>query len=387
MMEFNHTSVLLRETVDSVVTNPKGIYVDCTLGGAGHAHAVGEMLDPEGMIIGLDQDEDALSVARQRLSDLNCQVLTIPTNFSNLKEALQNAGIYEVDGFIFDLGVSSYQLDTPERGFSYMNDGPLDMRMDKDAPLTAEEIVNEYDAEQLLQIIRDYGEERWAKRIVEFIVNARQENRITTTGELVRIIKQAIPAKARQDGPHPAKRTFQAIRIEVNRELAILHDSFVDAVSMLKPKGKIGVITFHSLEDRITKQTFKELSTACICPPELPMCVCNHKAVVKAKNKAIEPSAGEIEVNPRARSAKLRVAIKLSNWKGLVFMLARKAVVGQVKGNVLVTTQGRKRSANVALDLSPMMWQVVYGIAALVAFLLIMMVMNAYSTKLGYEVV
>ena len=174
-MEFNHTSVLLRETVDSVVTNPKGIYVDCTLGGAGHAHAVGEMLDPEGMIIGLDQDEDALSVARQRLSDLNCQVLTIPTNFSNLKEALQNAGIYEVDGFIFDLGVSSYQLDTPERGFSYMNDGPLDMRMDKDAPLTAEEIVNEYDAEQLLQIIRDYGEERWAKRIVEFIVNARQE--------------------------------------------------------------------------------------------------------------------------------------------------------------------------------------------------------------------
>ena len=268
-----------------------------------------------------------------------------------------------------------------------MNDGPLDMRMNKEAPLTADEVVNEYDAEALLQIIRDYGEERWAKRIVEFIVNARQEKRITTTGELVRIIKQAIPAKARQDGPHPAKRTFQAIRIEVNRELAILHDSFVDAVSMLKPKGKIGVITFHSLEDRITKQTFKELSTACICPPELPMCVCNHKAVVKAKNKAIEPSTGEIEVNPRARSAKLRVAVKLQNWKGLVFMLARKAVVGQVKGNVLVTTQGRKRSANVALDLSPMMWQVLYGIAALVAFLLIMMVMNAYSTKLGYEVV
>ena len=311
MMEFNHTSVLLRETVDSVVTNPKGIYVDCTLGGAGHAHAVGEMLDPEGMIIGLDQDEDALSVARQRLSDLKCQVLTIPTNFSNLKEALRNAGIYEVDGFIFDLGVSSYQLDTPERGFSYMNDGPLDMRMDKDAPLTAEEIINEYDSEQLLQIIRDYGEERWAKRIVEFIVEARQEKRITTTGELVRIIKNGIPAKPRQDGPHPAKRTFQAIRIEVNRELAILHDSFVDAVSMLKPKGKIGVITFHSLEDRITKQTFKELSIACICPPQLPMCVCNHKAVAKAKNKAIEPSIGEIEVNPRARSAKLRVAVKL----------------------------------------------------------------------------
>ena len=186
------------------------------------------------------------------------------------------------------------------------------MRMDKDAPLTAEEIVNEYDAEQLLQIIRDYGGRTMGlSGLLNSSLMHVKKKRITTTGELVRIIKQAIPAKARQDGPHPAKRTFQAIRIEVNRELAILHDSFVDAVSMLKPKGKIGVITFHSLEDRITKQTFKELSTACICPPELPMCVCNHKAVVKAKNKAIEPSAGEIEVNPRARSAKLRVAVKL----------------------------------------------------------------------------
>ena len=310
-MEFNHVSVLLNETVDSVVINPDGIYVDCTLGGAGHAHAVGERLSSKGMIIGLDQDEDALAVARQRLSDLSCQVMTIPTNFSNLKSALEERGIYTVDGFIFDLGVSSYQLDTPERGFSYMNDGPLDMRMNKEAPITAEIVVNEYAPDTLLQIIRDYGEERWAKRIVEFIVTARNEKRITTTGELVSIIKKAIPAKARQDGPHPAKRTFQAIRIEVNRELAILHDSFVDAVSMLKPKGRIGVITFHSLEDRITKQTFKELSTACICPPELPVCVCHHKAVLKAKNKAIEPSAGEVEMNPRSRSAKLRVGIKL----------------------------------------------------------------------------
>ena len=310
-MEFNHVSVLLNETVDSVVINPDGIYVDCTLGGAGHAHAVGERLSSKGMIIGLDQDEDALAVARQRLSDLSCQVMTIPTNFSNLKSALEERGIYTVDGFIFDLGVSSYQLDTPERGFSYMNDGPLDMRMNKEAPITAEIVVNEYEPDTLLQIIRDYGEERWAKRIVEFIVTARNEKRITTTGELVSIIKKAIPAKARQDGPHPAKRTFQAIRIEVNRELAILHDSFVDAVSMLKPKGRIGVITFHSLEDRITKQTFKELSTSCICPPELPVCVCHHKAIIKAKNKAIEPSAGEIELNPRSRSAKLRVGIKL----------------------------------------------------------------------------
>lgn len=310
-MEFNHVSVLLNETVDSVVVNPDGIYVDCTLGGAGHAHAVGERLSSKGMIIGLDQDEDALAVARQRLSDLSCQVMTIPTNFSNLKSALEEHDIYTVDGFIFDLGVSSYQLDTPERGFSYMNDGPLDMRMNKEAPITAEIVVNEYEPDTLLQIIRDYGEERWAKRIVEFIVTARNEKRINTTGELVSIIKKAIPAKARQDGPHPAKRTFQAIRIEVNRELAILHDSFVDAVSMLKPKGRIGVITFHSLEDRITKQTFKELSTSCICPPELPVCVCHHKAIIKAKNKAIEPSAGEIELNPRSRSAKLRVGIKL----------------------------------------------------------------------------
>lgn len=220
-MEFNHVSVLLNETVESVVTNPDGIYVDCTLGGAGHAHAVGERLSPQGMIVGLDQDEDALGVARQRLSDLSCQVMTIPTNFSNLKHALQEQGIYEVDGFIFDLGVSSYQLDTPERGFSYMNDGPLDMRMDKEAEINAEIVVNEYEPDELLKIIRDYGEERWAKRIVEFIVAARNEKRITTTGELVSIIKKAIPAKARQDGPHPAKRTFQAIRIEVNRELAI----------------------------------------------------------------------------------------------------------------------------------------------------------------------
>ena len=311
-MEFNHTSVLLRETVDSVVTNPKGIYVDCTLGGAGHAHAVGEMLDPEGMIIGLDQDEDALSVARQRLSDLKCQVLTIPTNFSNLKEALQNEGIYEVDGFIFDLGVSSYQLDTPERGFSYMNDGPLDMRMNKEAPLTADEVVNEYDAEALLQIIRDYGEERWAKRIVEFIVNARQEKRITTTGELVRIIKQAIPAKARQDGPHPAKRTFQAIRIEVNDELGQLEKAIDAFCDVLAPGGRLCVITFHSLEDRIVKEIIARRVHPCTCPKEFPVCVCGKKPDISKKSgKPILPTPEEIERNPRARSAKLRICEKL----------------------------------------------------------------------------
>ena len=312
-MEFNHTSVLLRETVDSVVTNPKGIYVDCTLGGAGHAHAVGEMLDPEGMIIGLDQDEDALSVARQRLSDLKCQVLTIPTNFSNLKEALQNAGIYEVDGFIYDLGVSSYQLDTPERGFSYMNDGPLDMRMDKDAPLTAEEIVNEYDSEQLLQIIRDYGEERWSKRIAEFIVKEREIKPVATTGELVDIICKAVPKAVRQAaGGHPAKRIFQAVRIEVNDELGILENAFRTAVKHLKPGGRIAIITFHSLEDRIAKQTLKQLARGCICPPELPVCVCHHEPEIKILGKPIKASIEELDNNSRSRSAKLRIAEKLA---------------------------------------------------------------------------
>ncbi len=310
-MEFHHVSVLLNETVESVVTNPDGIYVDCTLGGAGHAHAMGSKLTSQGMLIGLDQDEVALKTATARLSDLACRVMTIPSNFRYLKQALLDRDITEVDGFIFDLGVSSYQLDTAERGFSYMQDGPLDMRMDTSNPITAATIVNTYKPEKLHRIIKEYGEERWAKRIVEFIVNDREEKPIERTGELVTIIKKAIPAKARQDGPHPAKRTFQALRIEVNKELEILHDSFVDAVSMLKPGGRIGVITFHSLEDRITKQTFKELSRGCICPPELPVCVCNHKASIKTLGKAIEPKQEEVSENSRSRSAKLRVAEKL----------------------------------------------------------------------------
>lgn len=310
-MEFQHVSVLLEETVTAVLTDPDGIYVDCTLGGAGHSHALGERLSEKGLLIGFDQDEVALEVAKKRLSDLPCQVMTIPSNFRYLKKELAERGIDAVNGIIFDLGVSSYQLDTAERGFSYMNDGPLDMRMDRHNPLSAEVVVNDYDAEELVRIIREYGEERWAKRIVEFIVDARQKERITTTGQLVSIIKKAIPSKARQDGPHPAKRTFQAIRIEVNQELSILHDTFVDAAELLTPGGRMGVITFHSLEDRITKQTFKELSTGCICPPELPVCVCHHVATVKARNKAIEPSVEEIERNPRSRSAKLRVAEKL----------------------------------------------------------------------------
>ena len=310
-MDFHHVSVLLNETLDGLAIRPDGTYVDCTLGGGGHSHAIGERLSTEGMIVGLDQDVAALEAASKRLEDLSCQVKVIQTNFSNLKQALQEAGIHEVDGFVFDLGVSSHQLDTAERGFSYMQDGPLDMRMNQSGALTAETIVNTYSSEELYRIIWDYGEERWAKRIVQFILEARGEEPITSTSQLVDIIKRAIPAKARQDGPHPAKRTFQALRIEVNQELQILHDAFVDAVFMLKPKGRIAVITFHSLEDRITKQTFKELAQGCTCPPSLPMCVCHHVPTVKAKNKAIEPSQREVEENPRARSAKLRVAVKL----------------------------------------------------------------------------
>ena len=310
-MDFHHVSVLLNETLDGLAIRPDGTYVDCTLGGGGHSHAIGERLSTEGMIVGLDQDVAALEAASKRLEDLSCQVKVIKTNFSNLKQALQEAGIHEVDGFVFDLGVSSHQLDTAERGFSYMQDGPLDMRMNQSGALTAETIVNTYSSEELYRIIWDYGEERWAKRIVQFILEAREEEPITSTSQLVDIIKRAIPAKARQDGPHPAKRTFQALRIEVNQELQILHDAFVDAVSMLKPKGRIAVITFHSLEDRITKQTFKELAQGCTCPPSLPICVCHHVPTVKAKNKAIEPSQREVEENPRARSAKLRVAVKL----------------------------------------------------------------------------
>ena len=310
-MDFHHVSVLLSETLDGLAIKPDGTYVDCTLGGGGHSHAIGERLSTEGMIIGLDQDVAALEAASRRLSDLSCQVKVIQTNFSNLKNALQEVGIHKVDGFVFDLGVSSHQLDTADRGFSYMQDGPLDMRMNQSGALTAEAIVNTYSSEDLYRIIWDYGEERWAKRIVQFILAAREEAPITTTFQLVDVIKRAIPAKARQEGPHPAKRTFQALRIEVNQELQILHDAFVDAVSMLQPGGRIAVITFHSLEDRITKQTFKELAQGCTCPPNLPVCVCHHVPLVKAKNKAIEPSQKEVEENPRSRSAKLRVAVKV----------------------------------------------------------------------------
>lgn len=309
-MEFVHKSVLLEESVSWLVTDPQGIYVDCTLGGAGHSSRIAQKLAPEGLLIGIDQDEDAIAAATEKLKGAPCQVRIVHNNFRNLGDILDQLGLAAVDGIFFDLGVSSYQLDTPERGFSYMHDGPLDMRMDQERSLTAAKVVNTYSEEALTELIYKYGEERWSRRIAQFIVAARKEKPLATTFDLVHVIKAAIPKGARQDGPHPAKRTFQAIRIEVNDELKILDKTMETAVAHLKSGGRIGVITFHSLEDRIIKQAFKRMAKGCICPPELPVCVCGHKPELK-KLKDFTPSEAELADNPRARSARLRGAIKI----------------------------------------------------------------------------
>lgn len=311
LMEFKHTSILLHESVDFLITDKNGIYVDCTMGGAGHSSAFAAQLEAGGMLIGIDQDDDAIAAGSERLLDkFACKTVVAKSNFESFAQVLDSMGIEQIDGIFFDLGVSSYQLDTPERGFSYMHDGPLDMRMNKEAKLDAEYIVNHYKEEELADIIHRYGEERWSKRIAQFIVNERKQQPITTTFQLVDIIKKAIPKGARLDGPHPAKRTFQAIRIEVNNELGILADTMEAAVSRLKSGGRIGVITFHSLEDRIIKQTFAKLAKGCTCPPQLPVCVCGKKPLLK-KTGNIVPSKQEVEENPRSRSARLRYAIKI----------------------------------------------------------------------------
>lgn len=310
-MEFKHTSILLAESVDFLITDKNGIYVDCTMGGAGHSSAFAAQLEAGGLLIGIDQDDDAIAAGSERLlNKFTCKTAVAKSNFENFSQVLDSMGIDEIDGIFFDLGVSSYQLDTPERGFSYMHDGPLDMRMNKEASLDAEYIVNNYKEEELADIIHRYGEERWSKRIAQFIVAARKEKPLTTTFELVDVIKKAIPKGARLDGPHPAKRTFQAIRIEVNNELGILADTMERAVNRLKSGGRIGVITFHSLEDRIIKQTFAKLAKGCTCPPQLPVCVCGKKPLLR-KTGNIVPSKAEVEENPRSRSARLRYAIKI----------------------------------------------------------------------------
>lgn len=310
-MEFKHTSILLAESVEFLITDKNGIYVDCTMGGAGHTSAFAAQLEAGGLMLGIDQDDDAIAAGSERLlNKFACKTAVAKSNFENFSQVLDSMGIDKIDGIFFDLGVSSYQLDTPERGFSYMHDGPLDMRMNKEASLDAEYIVNHYKEEELADIIHRYGEERWSKRIAQFIVAARKEKPLTTTFELVDVIKKAIPKGARLDGPHPAKRTFQAIRIEVNNELGILADTMEKAVDRLKSGGRIGVITFHSLEDRIIKQTFAKLAKGCTCPPQLPVCVCGKKPQLR-KTGNIVPSKAEVEENPRSRSARLRYAIKI----------------------------------------------------------------------------
>ncbi len=311
-MEFSHVTVLLNETVDGLKIKPSGIYVDGTMGGGGHSELILSKLGESGRLIGVDQDLDAHRAAGERLKHFGEKFVPVHNNFVQIKEIVEKLELVGIDGMIMDLGVSSYQLDEADRGFSYMNDGALDMRMNREAQTSAWHIVNEYSEKDLYEMIRDYGEEKWASRIAKFIVEARNQGEIKTTYELVDIIKAAIPAKARQDGPHPAKRTFQAIRIEVNNELGIIKKAIEDGVSVMNKGGRMGIITFHSLEDRIVKQTYKELATGCICPPEFPVCRCGNKAKVKLiTKKPILPSEGEIEANPRSRSAKLRIIEKI----------------------------------------------------------------------------
>ena len=310
-MEFKHVSVLLNECIEGLNIKKNGIYVDGTLGGGGHSLEILKNLSSEGLLIGIDQDTDALKAAGIRLQDFS-NVKYVHSNFYNIDKVLSDLEIEKIDGMLMDLGVSSYQLDTGDRGFSYMQDAELDMRMNRENDLSAYEVVNDYSEEEIYRIIRDYGEEKFAKRIARFIVERREEEPIKTTLELVEIIKAAIPARARREGPHPAKRTFQAIRIEVNSELSILNKAIEDGVNRLNKGGRMAIITFHSLEDRIVKLKFKELATSCTCPKEFPICVCGGEAKVKViSRKAIEPSEKEILENPRSRSAKLRVIEKL----------------------------------------------------------------------------
>jgi len=316
-MEYRHTPVLLAEVTQQLSPQPGSIIVDCTLGGAGHAKRLLDLVVPTGILVGIDQDDSSLEAATvtlrlgQQIPSEN--VILLKGNFGDLDDLLTRAGIPYADGFLFDLGVSSPQLDVPERGFSYMEDAPLDMRMDPGhQTLTAAEVIATYSEADLARIIRDFGEERWASRIAAFIVAARSRRPIETTFQLVDVIKAAVPAAARREGPHPARRTFQALRIEVNRELEVLQAALEAAVRWLAPGGRIAVISYHSLEDRIVKSTFADLSKGCICPPELPVCSCDHTPVLRiVTRKAVIPTAEEIEANPRARSAKLRVAEKL----------------------------------------------------------------------------
>ena len=307
-MEFKHKSVLLFETIDNLNIKPDGIYVDGTLGGGGHSFQILKRLGDGGRLIGIDQDEDALKAAGERLAIFEDKVTTVRSNYCHMKQVLHDLGIERVSGIVLDLGVSSYQLDEPERGFTYREDVPLDMRMDRRNPKTAKNIVNEYSEMELFRIIRDYGEDKFAKNIAKHIVAARERKEIETTGELIEIIKAAIPAKVRATGGHPAKKTFQAIRIELNAELEVLQNSLDDMIDLLEDGGRICIITFHSLEDRIVKTIFKTNENPCTCPSHFPVCVCGKKPKGKViTRKPIVPSDEELEYNSRAKSSKLRV--------------------------------------------------------------------------------
>lgn len=308
-MMFEHKSVLLYETVDSLNIKPDGIYVDGTLGGGGHAFEVLSRLDSNGRLIGIDQDADAIAAATKRLEEFKDKVIIVRSNYDNMKQVLDEMGIQQVNGIYLDLGVSSYQLDTAERGFTYREDSaPLDMRMDQRNEQTARDIINGYSETDLYKMIRNYGEDRFAKNIAKHIVRARQEKEIETTGELIEIIKAAIPAKVRATGGHPAKRTFQAIRIELNKELEVLEHSIDTMIDMLAPGGRLSIITFHSLEDRIVKNRFRDNENPCICPPGFPVCMCGKvsKGYVVTR-KPMAPTAEELAENKRSKSAKLRV--------------------------------------------------------------------------------
>ena len=307
-MEFKHRSVLLEETVNGLNIRPDGIYVDGTLGGGGHAYEICRRLGDKGSIVGIDQDEAAIEAAGIRLKDFGEKVMIVRSNYCEMKSVLQGLGIDKVDGIVLDLGVSSYQLDTAERGFSYREDAPLDMRMDRRQTMTARDIVNDYSEKDLYRVIRDYGEDRFAKNIAKHIVIEREKRSIETTGQLTEIIRGAIPMKFQKKSGHPAKRTFQAIRIELNRELDVLKNSLDDMIDLLNPGGRLCIITFHSLEDRIVKSAFKKNEDPCTCPKDFPVCVCGKvsKGSILTR-KPILPSQEEMEENSRSKSAKLRI--------------------------------------------------------------------------------
>lgn len=311
-MDFKHVPVLYEECLEGLAIKPDGIYVDGTLGGAGHAFGIGSRLSEKGILIGIDRDKEAIKAAEKRLESLSCTKFLVQSTYDQIEDVLTQLQIDGIDGALLDIGVSSYQLDNGERGFSYMHDAPLDMRMNQDDSFSAYDVVNGYDKKKLTEIIRKYGEERWASRISDFIVkHRREEGDIKTTGELVDIIKAAIPASARREGPHPAKRTFQAIRIEVNSELEQLENAIDRFCDVLRPGGRLCIITFHSLEDRIVKEAFQRRLNPCTCPKELPVCVCGKVTdVVKVTGKPIISGEEELTENPRARSAKLRIIEK-----------------------------------------------------------------------------